>query len=74
VLALYIDSPQGRSAYAHPQRMWLLCPALLYWVSRLWIKTGRGEMHDDPLLYSMRDRTTWLVVSAMVLITIAAIE
>jgi 4-hydroxybenzoate polyprenyltransferase len=74
VLALYIDSPQGRAAYAHPQARWLLCPALLYWVSRLWIKTGRGEMHDDPLLYSMRDRTTWLVVSAMVLITIAAIE
>ncbi len=73
VLALFIDSPQGRGTYSHPRLLWLLCPLLLYWVSRLWIKTGRGEMHDDPLLYSVYDRTSWLVFAAMTLVTLLAI-
>jgi hypothetical protein len=37
----------------------------LYWVNRLWIKTGRYEMHDDPLVYSAKDRATWIVFAAM---------
>ena len=35
--------------YVHPRRLWLLCPLMLYWVSRLWIKTARGEMEDFTL-------------------------
>ena len=73
VLALFVDSPQGRAAYARPGLLWLLCPLMLYWVSRLWIKTGRGQMHDDPLMFSLRDRTSWMVVAAMVLVVLAAI-
>jgi hypothetical protein len=46
---------------------------MLYWVSRLWVKTGRGQMHDDPLMFSLRDRTSWMVVAAMVLVVLAAI-
>ena len=73
VLALFIDSPQARGAYSHPGLLWPLCPLMIYWVSRLWIKTGRGEMHDDPLLYSARDRASWLVFAAMTLTTLLAI-
>jgi len=37
----------------------------MYCVSRLWIKTSRGEMNDDPLLYSLRDRASWIIFVAM---------
>ena len=73
VLALFADSPQGHSAYARPGLLWLLCPLMLYWISRLWIKTARGEMFDDPLLYSIHDRSSWAVFVAMVAVTLVAI-
>jgi 4-hydroxybenzoate polyprenyltransferase len=60
VIALYLDSPSATSLYHRPMALWAMCPLLLYWVSRLWIKTGRREMHDDPLVYSITDRTSWI--------------
>jgi len=73
VLALFVDSPAVARHYDEPRLLWLLCPLMLYWVSRLWIKTTRGEMHDDPLLYSLRDRASWLVFVAMTAVTLMAI-
>ena len=58
VLALYIDSAPARQLYATPQVLWLVCPLLLYWISRLWFKTHRGEMHDDPVVFALRDRVS----------------
>jgi 4-hydroxybenzoate polyprenyltransferase/phosphoserine phosphatase len=58
VLALYIDSAPARQLYATPQVLWLVCPLLLYWISRLWFKTHRGEMDDDPLVFALRDRVS----------------
>lgn len=72
VLALYIDSYDGGSHYAQPRVLWLLCPAILFWVSRLWIKTARGEMHHDPVIYSLKDRTSWFVLAGIACVWIAA--
>ncbi|HVT36685.1 MAG TPA: UbiA family prenyltransferase, partial [Nevskiaceae bacterium] len=55
VLALYINSPQSLMLYRHPHYLWLLCPLLLYWISRAWMKTHRGLMHDDPIVFALRD-------------------
>lgn len=73
VLALFINNPMVMENYTHPNRLWLLCPLMLYWISRLWIKTSRGEMHDDPLLFSLKDRVSWLVLFAMMMTTLVAI-
>lgn len=62
VLALYIASPQVAANYAEPLWLWLLPPAMLYWKSRLWMKTQRGEVHDDPVVFAMRDRQSILVL------------
>lgn len=58
VLALYINSPQAQQLYAISEILWLVCPLLLYWISRLWFKTHRGEMHDDPVVFALRDRVS----------------
>jgi 4-hydroxybenzoate polyprenyltransferase/phosphoserine phosphatase len=66
VLALYIDSEPARRLYATPEALWLICPLLLYWISRLWFKTHRGEMHDDPVVFALRDRIS-LMIGALTL-------
>lgn len=55
VLALYVNSPDIADLYHHPKAVWALCPIMLYWISRVWLKTYRGRMNDDPLVFALRD-------------------
>ena len=72
ILALFVDSPAVATRYARPDLLWLLCPVMLYWVSRLWIKTARGEIDDDPIVYSIKDPASWTVFAAFIGVWIAA--
>jgi hypothetical protein len=56
VLALYINSPEVAALYERPKMIWLLCVLVLYWISRVWMKAHRGEMHDDPVVFALKDR------------------
>jgi 4-hydroxybenzoate polyprenyltransferase len=58
VLALYINSVKVQTLYSRPEFIWLLCPLLLYWISRTWLKAHRGEMHDDPVIFATQDRVS----------------
>ena len=62
VVALYINSPESQSLYRHSKPLWLLCPLILYWISRVWLLTVRGQMHDDPVVFALRDRISMLVL------------
>ena len=58
VLALYINGPEVRVLYRHPEVIWLVCPILLYWTARTWSIAHRGLMHDDPLVFAIEDRVS----------------
>lgn len=73
VLALYIYSTDVRVHYRHEQVLWFVCPLLLYWISRMWQRAGREEMHDDPLVYAMKDRVSLLVIALIALVILAAV-
>ena len=61
VLALYINSEKIQSLYAHPEVIWLLCPLILYLVTRIWLLARRGKVHEDPVVFVIRDRRSQLV-------------
>lgn len=71
VLALYINNQASEAIYRHPKVMWLICPLMLYWISRAWLKAHRGQMNDDPVVYALKDKISlavvMMVVSAFVL-------
>jgi 4-hydroxybenzoate polyprenyltransferase len=61
VLALYISSEDVAIHYDRPGLLWLVCPPLLYWVSRVWLITHRGQMHHDPIVFAIKDRASYIV-------------
>lgn len=61
VLALYIQDAHTANLYRTPEVIWLACPVLLYWISRAWLIAHRGEMYDDPIVFAIKDRTSWLI-------------
>ena len=73
VLALYIDSQNSRQLYAHPDWLWAAAPVLLLWVMRIWLKTGRRELHgEDPLQFALKDPFSWFTLLVMGGIGLAA--
>ena len=72
VFGLFISAPETQIRYATPQLLWLVAIGLIYWLARLWIKTTRGEMHDDPVVYALKDRGSRVTVVAMVAVMLAA--
>ncbi len=73
VLALFVDSTAAQHAYSHPERLWLLCLPMWFWLSRLWLITARGEMHHDPIVYSMKDRASWASLVLLVMVWMSAL-
>lgn len=61
VLALYIQDQSTLLLYSHPEIIWLACPLLLFWISRIWILTYRGHMQDDPVLFAAKDWVSMVV-------------
>ena len=44
--------------------------ASIFWVCRVWLMADRGEMHDDPLVFAFRDKTS-LALAAFVAVCFA---
>jgi len=73
VLALYINGDAVFTLYRHPDRLWLNCVLLLFWISRVIMITHRGGMDDDPLVFAASDRLSQLVLLSCAIVTFSAI-
>ena len=72
VLALYLNGNLVQSLYLYPSLLWGICPILLFWLSRLWLLAGRGQVHSDPIVFAITDRVSWLAALLVVIIWCAA--
>jgi 4-hydroxybenzoate polyprenyltransferase len=61
VLVLYVMNPEVTVLYRHPSALLFICPLLLYWISRVWMLTTRGMMHDDPIIFALQDRLSYFL-------------
>lgn len=73
VLALYINSPQLGQFYGDINYLWLMCPLLIYWISRIWLLARRGEIHEDPVVFTLHDKVSYLVGGGAAVLLIMAI-
>jgi len=73
LFSLYLSSDTVHRLYRHPQFLWLICPLLMYWSSRALMVAHRGAMHDDPVVFALKDRTSRIIAIAMVMIVLVAI-
>ncbi len=67
VMALYVNSAaavrtiDGGTLYEHPIWLLMICPLLLYWISYVWMRAYRDQMHDDPIVFALKDKMSYLV-------------
>lgn len=72
VLALYVSSERVSGLYRQPEWIWLICPIMLTWVTRLWLVTYRGKMDEDPISFAIKDRFSYGAVILMAVVAFLA--
>ncbi len=60
VIGLYVTSTDVSRLYPNPDLLWLICPVMMYWISRNWFLARRGVLPEDPVLFAVRDRASYL--------------
>jgi len=72
VFMLYVESSNVRAAYREPSLLWLVLPALLYWLGRIWLLAGRGQMREDPVKFALSDKQSLACVALIGAIAVIA--
>jgi 4-hydroxybenzoate polyprenyltransferase len=67
VLALYLNSADVLRLYLSPEWVWGCVPVMLFWISWVWLKAHRGQMHDDPLVFAVKDKASLIAGLAFAL-------
>ena len=71
LLALYISSEEVKTLYREPAALWVLCFLMLLWSNRVWVGARRGKIHDDPVVFAIKDPISrW--IGFVALLTLAA--
>lgn len=73
ILAIYLNSPDSVMLYSHRSALWGVFAVLLFWVSWMWMSAFQGKMHDDPIVFALKDRTSLLAIAAIVIFMLIAI-
>jgi 4-hydroxybenzoate polyprenyltransferase len=73
VMALYISAPDVTALYSRPKALWLLCPLLLFWITRTWFRAGRRQLHDDPVVEALKDPVGYGCALALGVILLVAL-
>lgn len=72
IFMLYIHDPVIAALYTSPLILWLTGPLLLLWILRAWLIAHRGEMHVDPIVFAIRDKTSYVIAAGLAVIFLAA--
>ena len=72
VVVLHIFTEATQEYYSRPEILLAICPIIIYWITRMILLTHRGQMHHDPILFSLRDNTSRLSAFLIILIAIIA--
>jgi 4-hydroxybenzoate polyprenyltransferase len=72
VFALYINSEKVAELYQSPAILWIICPILLYWITRIWFLAKRQLLLDDPVQFALTDKMSWLVVACIIVFVVLA--
>ena len=62
VLAFYMNSGHIDTLYRKAEFIWIGVLLTLVWISRVWYRAKRGLLDDDPIIFAIKDRTSYVIL------------
>jgi len=72
IFLLYIFSPAVSMLYNNPLYLIPVSILLLAWITNMWFKAFRGEMNEDPIVYTVKDSFSYVLIVLIILFIILA--
>jgi 4-hydroxybenzoate polyprenyltransferase len=69
---LYGTSAGAEAMYSRPELLWLVAPVLTFWLARALVLAQRGEMHDDPMVFALKDKVSIITLALAGAMVVAA--
>ncbi len=74
VMVMYLIEEAFRADfYRTPGLLWALPVGLALWLGRIWLLCGRGQLHDDPVVFAVRDKVSLGLGALLALMIVAAV-
>lgn len=69
VMLLYMQFEAAMTGlYLRTGPLFLMPVVLASWLMRIWSKAHRGNLHDDPVIFALKDKTSWGHAAAIVIL------
>ena len=72
VLLLYTGSENVTVLYNRPIVLIAIVPIYLYWITWMWFMAERGKMESDPVIFAVKNKSTYLVLACLIIVGILA--
>lgn len=73
ILVLYIiDSAWPSGLYQMPEALWAAPVLLSLWLMRVWLLANRGDLHDDPVVFAVKDPQSLVIGVALAIAFVTA--
>ncbi len=73
VLAIYAITPEAHALFRSPEALWNLWPILIYWITRVWLHAKGGHVPDDPVMFALNDRVSFLLALSAIAVVMVAL-
>lgn len=67
LMAIYLQSDTVHLLYPSGVFLWLVIPTMFYWIGNIWVEAGRGAVHDDPIIFALKNKAS-LAAAAFILV------
>lgn len=74
VFVQYLRSNEVVHLYHNSHLLWLVPPLFLYWIAHVWFIANRNEMHDDPIIFAAKDKTSYIVFGIIFIIILLSMS
>jgi 4-hydroxybenzoate polyprenyltransferase len=61
IMLLYISDDTAKIAYANPHWLYVVPICVFLWVQRIWLLSHRAILDDDPIIFALKDKLSYLL-------------
>jgi 4-hydroxybenzoate polyprenyltransferase len=74
IMVLYMALEASRiGLYSNIEPLFVTPLVFFLWLVRIWIPAHRGTLNDDPVVFAIKDKVSWLYAAAIVALWLAAV-